>query len=450
MEILMKARRYLSAILAALLFLTGPAWAQKTEPQVTLFTNVNVFDGVNDKLIRNANVLVEGEFIKTVSTDSIKAAGATVIDGGGRTLMPGLIYMHEHLMLQASGPELLFDDDRYLAILATRTAGHYLDRGITSVRDAAGNTFGLKNAIDAGVVPGPRIYPSGSMISQSSGHADHLFPTQPTAFMSDGRPDRLVRSGDMAVVDGVPEVLKGAREQLRRGASQIKIAVGGGTGSIADPLEVVEFTPEEIRAATQAAGDFKTYVLAHVYNNEGIRRAIDNGVKSIEHANLIDRATLQYMKDKDVWLSPQVSVYTYIPAGYSKGQAEKHRQAFAGIDQMFKTAKEIGFENIVFGSDIISSPKEIETILGEFTKRSKWFSNVEILRQATSNGGKLLALSGAKNPYPGKLGVIETGAHADLLLLDGNPLEDLNVIVNFEKNMKLIMKAGKVHKSALN
>ena len=381
---------------------------------------------------------------------SIKAPdGATVIDAKGGMMTPGFIYMHEHVMMQASAPELLVADERYIAILATRTARDYLDRGITTIRDAAGNTFGLKTAIDRGIVPGPRIYPSGSMISQSSGHADHLLPSQPTVFMPDGRPDRMVRTGDMLVVDGVPEVLKAVREQLRRGASQIKIAVGGGTGSIADPLEVVEYLPEEIRAATQAAGDFKTYVMAHVYNNEGIRRAVDNGVKSIEHANLIDRDTLQYMKDNDVWLSPQVSVYGFIPPGYTEGQAEKHRQAFAGIDQMFTIAKEIGFENIVFGSDIISSPKDIENLLGEFTKRTKWFSNFEILRQATSKGGELLAMSGAKNPYPGKLGVIEEGAFADILLFDGNPLQDIKVIVDFEKNMNLIMKDGKIYKNVI-
>jgi len=151
----------------------------------------------------------------------------------------------------------------------------------------------------------------------------------------------------------------------------------------------------------------------------------------------------------DVWLSPQVSVYTFIPAGYTEGQAAKHRAAFARIDQMFTIAKEIGFENIVFGSDIISSPKDIENLLGEFTQRAKWFSNIEILRQATSKGGELLALSGAMNRYPGKLGVIEKGAHADLLLLDGNPLEDLNAIVDFEQNMDLIMKAGVVYKNTL-
>ena len=416
----------------------------------TLITNARIFDGISEKLIEGQDVLVEDGMISKIGAGIAGPDGVEVIDAGGRVMTPGFIYMHEHIMMQASGPELLVADDRYIAILASRTARQYLERGITTIRDAAGNSFGLQDAIDAGIVPGPRIYPSGAMISQSSGHADHLFPSQPTTFMADGLPDRLVRSGDMLVVDGVPEMLQGVREQLRRGASQIKIAVGGGTGSIADPLEVVELTPEEIRAATQAAGDFRTYVMAHVYNNEGIRRAIDNGVKSIEHANLIDRDTMQYIKDNDVWLSPQVTVYTFIPPGYSEGQAAKHRQAFAGIGNMFSIAKKIGFDNIVFGSDIISSPKDIEGLLGEFNKRAEWFSNVEVLRQATSKGGELLGMSGVLNPYPGKLGVIEEGAHADLLLFDGNPLDDLNVIVSFEENMDFIMKAGKVYKRTLD
>jgi imidazolonepropionase-like amidohydrolase len=436
-------------ILAGLL-LTAAGAQEAEQPPRVLFTNVHVFDGVNEKRIENANVLVEGNLIKTVSTEAIEADGATVIDGGGRTMTPGFIFMHEHIMTQASSPEMLVADDRYLAILSSRMAGLYLERGITTIRDAAGNSFGLKHAIDKGVVPGPRIYPSGAMISQSSGHADHLLPSQPTLFMADGRPDKLIRRGDMVVANGRPEMLLAVREQLRRGASQIKIAVGGGTGSIADPLEVTEFTPEEIRAATQAASDFKTYVMSHVYNKTGIRRAIENGVKSIEHANLIDRDTLQLMKDNDVWLSPQVTVYTFIPPGYTEGQAAKHRQAFAGIDQMFTAAKEIGFENIVIGSDIISSPDQIKTILGEFEKRTKWFTNVEILRQATSKGGELLGMSGVLNPYPGKLGVIEEGAHADILLIDGNPLDDVRVIVAYEDNMDLIMKAGVIYKNEVN
>ncbi|NJK88938.1 MAG: amidohydrolase family protein [Myxococcales bacterium] len=431
--------------LAAATF-ASPLLAQD-DPARTLFTNVHVFDGTNKELIENANVLVEGKLIKTVSTDAIPAEGATVIDGGGRVMTPGFIYAHEHIMTQASAPELLIQDDRYLAILSSTIARKYLERGITTIRDAAGNSYGLKAAIDSGLVPGPRIYPSGPMISQTSGHADHRFPTTPTTFAGGSLDVMVTRRGDFVVVDGVSEVLKATRENLRRGSSQIKIAVGGGTGSISDPLEVTEFLPEEISAIVRAAGDFGTYVMAHVYNSNGIRRAVDAGVKSIEHANLIDEDTLQYMMDNDVWLSPQVSVYTFIPPGYTKGQAAKHRQAFAGLDALFTSAKKIGFENIAFGSDIISSPDQIETMLGEFEKRAEWFTPVEIMRQATSKGGELMALSNVMNPYPGKLGVIEEGAYADLLLIDGNPLEDVAVILDFEANIDLIMKDGAIYRT---
>ncbi|MBL4542104.1 MAG: amidohydrolase family protein [Rhodobacteraceae bacterium] len=424
--------------------------SEQDGPAPILIQNARIFDGVSEDLVEGQDVLVRDGMIAEIAAGIEPPEGAVVIDAGGRVITPGFIYMHEHIMMQASSPELLIADDRYIAILATQTARDYLDRGITTIRDAAGNTFGLKQAIDRGVVPGPRIYPSGAMISQSSGHADHNFPSEPTSFMAGGRPDRMILRGDFVVVNGEAEVLHAVREQLRRGASQIKIANGGGTGSIADPLEVTELLPQEIRMATQAAADFGTYTMTHVYNTSGVRRAIENGVKSIEHGNLLDKETLQLMKDNDVWLSPQVTVYTFIPPGYTEGQAAKHRQAFAGIDQMFTAAKEIGFENIVFGSDIISSPDQILEMLGEFEQRTKWFTNVEILRQATSNGGELLAMSGILNPYPGKLGVIEEDAHADILLFDGNPLDDISVIVDFEDNMDLIMKAGVIYKNEVN
>ena len=247
--------------------------AEEGEPSRVLFTNVHVFDGTSDQLERNTNVLVEGNLIKAIGRDFAPPDDATAVDAGGRVMTPGFIAMHEHLMLQMSAPELLTNDTRYFAYRATQTVRTYLMNGYTTVRDVAGNTFSLKKAIDQGHVVGPRIYPSGPMISQTSGHSDHRFASMKSKLVG-GIDDPMVRYGDMMIVDGVPEMLKGVRENLRQGASQIKIAVGGGTGSYADSLEVVEFTPEEIRAATQAASDFGTYVLAHVYNNEGIRRAI--------------------------------------------------------------------------------------------------------------------------------------------------------------------------------
>lgn len=414
-----------------------------------LIINANIFDGKDGKLLKGMSVLVEGNKIAQIAKSIPAPKGATVIDAKGRTMTPGFIAMHEHIMLQASALDIFASDARYLAYVAAKMANLYLTHGFTTIRDAGGNTFSLKKAIDRGIVVGPRIYPSGPMISQTAGHSDHRLPSDNSVFMGGPTWDPLVRHGDMAVADGVPEVLRASRESLRMGASQVKIAVGGGTGSYADPLEVVEFTPEEIRAAVQAASDYGTYVMAHVYNNEGIRRAVANGVKSIEHGNLVDEKTLRYMKEKDVWLSPQVAVYTFHPKGYTEDQKKKHDQAFAGIDNMFKTCKKIGFEKIVFGSDIITDPEMMQKINDEFKHRSKWFTALEILRQATSKGGELLAMSGPKNPYKGKLGVIQEGAYADLLLVNGNPLEDITILTKPEENLALIMKDGKVYKNTV-
>ncbi len=414
----------------------------------TLITNAKIFDGKSDKLTGSMSVLVEGNKITKVAKSIAAPKDASVIDAKGRVMTPGFIAMHEHIIGQMPFGDIFTQDTRYMAYVATQTVRDYLMRGYTSVRDVAGSSFSLRLAIDRGYVVGPRIYPSGPMISQTAGHADHRHNSDASALVG-GTWDPMVRFGDMAVVDGVPEVLKATREALRMGASQIKIAVGGGTGSYADPLEVTEFTPEEIKAAVQAASDYGTYVMAHVYNDDGIRRAIDNGVKCIEHGNLMSEATLRYMKEKDIWLSPQVIVFTFIPHGYTEDQANKHRQAYAGIDNMFKAAKKIGYDKIVFGSDIITDPEMIRRINEEFVHRTKWFTPAEIVRQATSKGGELLAMSGPKNPYPGKLGVIEEGAYADLLLINGDPLKDISILTKPEENLALIMKDGKIYKNTI-
>jgi len=423
--------------------------ATSNSSQSTLIKNAQVFDGKGGPLSGPMSVLVEDSKITKIAKSIDGPPGARVIDAAGRTMTPGFIDSHSHIMFQLSVGEGMTSDDRYFAYVATQTAHTYLMHGFTSIRDAAGNCFSLKKAIDRGIVVGPRIYPSGPMISQSSGHADHRFDAQKSKLIG-GQDDLFVQNGDMAVVDGVPEILKAVREALRRGATQIKIAVGGGTGSYADPLDVVEFTPEEIRAAVQAADDFGTYVMAHVYNGRGIRRAIDNGVKSIEHGQLIDEEMLRYMKEKGTWLSPQVIVYTFIPKGYTEDQANKHRQAFAGIDNMFTLCKKIGFTKIAFGSDIITDPETMLRINEEFVFRTKWFEPAEVLRQATSSSAELLALSGPRNPYPGKLGVIEEGGYADLLLINGDPLKDISILTKPEESLALIMKDGKIYKNTVN
>ncbi len=422
--------------------------AEEAKPAAkTLITNARIFDGTGDKLTESMSVLVEGNKIAKIAKAITAPEGATVIDGGGRTLMPGIIGCHEHVMMQLPITTLLNSDERFIAAVATSTAKTYLMNGWTSIRDAAGNTFGLKKAIDQGFVVGPRIYPCGPMITQSSGHADHRTFQKPLTDATRGVPTTGMEYFDMAIADGVPEVLKTAREAMRMGATQIKIAVGGGTGSYADPLDVVEYTSEEIEAAVKAADDYNTYVMAHVYNDKGAQRAIKAGVKSIEHGNLLGEETLRMMKDKNIWWCPQVIVYTDIPKGYTEDQANKHRQAFAGIDSSFKTAKKIGYENITFGSDIITDPAMIARINEEFTLRAQWFSNAEVLRQATSKSGQLLGLS--QRYSPGKVGVIEEGALADILLVNGDPLKDITILTKPEENLALIMKDGKIYKNTV-
>ena len=417
-----------------------------TNPSSVLITNARIFDGKNEQLTENMSVLVEGNKISKIAKSIPASSGTTVIDAAGRTMTPGFIDSHSHIMFQMSFGEAFTSDERYYAYVATQTANTYLTHGFTTIRDASGNTFSLKKAIDRGIVKGPRIYPSGPMISQTSGHSDHRFDAHKSKLVG-GQDDLSVQYGDLAIADGVPEVLKVVRETLRRGASQIKIAVGGGTGSYADPLDVVEYTNEEIRAAVNAAEDWGTYVMAHVYNSDGIRRAIDNGVKCIEHGQLVDEATLLYMKEKGTWLSPQVICYTFIPKGYTEDQANKHRQAYAGIDHMFTMAKKIGFTKIAFGSDIITDPETMKKINDEFEYRTKWFTPAEVLRQATSNSAELVAMSGPRNPYPGKLGVIEEGAYADILLINGDPLKNISILTKPEENLALIMKDGRIYKN---
>lgn len=435
----------LSAVALSALVSTR-AVAQRPALPPTLIRNAHIFNGIAETLIEGMDVLIEGSVIRRIARGIDAPAGSAVIDAGGRTLTPGFIAAHEHLMMQMSAPELLTSDTRYFAYVATQTVRTYLMNGFTSVRDAAGNTFSLKTAIDRGIVAGPRIFPCGPMISQTSGHADHRLPAQGPALVG-GQPSTLMAYGDMAVVDGVPEVLKAVRESMRMGATQIKIAVGGGTGSYADPLDVIEFTAEEIRAAVQAAEDFQTYVMAHVYNPPGIRRAVENGVKSIEHGNLIDEPTMRIVQESGAWLSSQVIVYTFIPNGYTEDQAAKHREAYAGIDNMFTIAKRIGFDRIAFGTDIITDPATTARMNEEFVLRTRWFTPFEVLRQATAYSGALLGLS--RRYSPGKLGVIEEGALADILLINGDPLRDISILTKAEESLALIMKGGMIHKNLL-
>lgn len=439
--------KLLSAI-AILMITCSMLFAQQaTNNSAVLFTNANVFDGQSEKLAEGMSVLVEGNKITKIAKSITPPEGATVIDAKRKTLTPGFIGAHEHLIGQMPFQDAMFMDTRYMGYVGAWTVGVYLKNGFTTVRDMGGNTFSLKMAIDRGYIDGPRIYSSGALITQTGGHADHrTMGNSPQ--LAGGQWDNLVLWGDCAIADGVPEVLKATREQMRMGASQIKIANAGGIAE-GDPLDIVEWTAEEVQACTQAATDWGTYVTSHTYTKEGVDRAIKNGVKCIEHGNLLDEETLLYMKEHDIWLSPQVMVFKNEIKGLNEEQKKKHDEVTEGQEKLFDIVKKIGYKKLAFGTDIVTDPKTLVRMNEEFVWRTNWFTPAEILRQATSGNAELMALSGKRNPYPGKLGVIDEGAYADILLIDGNPLKDIKILTDAEKNIVLIMKDGVIYKNTV-
>jgi imidazolonepropionase-like amidohydrolase len=433
------------------LALTAPIHAAETqEPARTLFTNVHVFDGKAEKRIMNANVLVEGNLIKQVSPTPISGEGAKVIDGGGRTLMPGLIDAHWHTTYSyLSQAEMFISDVAMITIAAVKGAEPTLMRGFTTVRDMGGNCFSLKKAIDRGMVNGPRIYPSGAPICQTSGHFDFRGPNDVPANNTDPL-SYFERNGVVMVADGVPEVIKRVRENLRMGATQIKLAAGAGVSSLYDPLDVSEYTYEELKAAVDVAKTWNTYVAVHVFTDEAVQTSLKAGIKSIEHGMLLSEETLKMIKEKGAWLSIQPLLNDEDAFEFADPVSnQKFINVTEGTVKVYELAKKLGVK-LAFGTDMLFDP-ETAAKQGKFlTKLKRWFTPYEALKMATSTNAELLALSGPRNPYPeGPLGAIEEGAYADLLLVDGNPLEDLDLVADPDENFDLIMKDGKIYKNTL-
>lgn len=441
---------FLFSLISVTIAIIGSAAAQDVQKQ-TLFTNCNIFDGKSDKLVMNKSVLVEGNLIKRISGDDLKAAnGATVINCGKRTLMPGLSDTHVHITFASiPQPQMLNGLAAYAFIRSTVDAEGMLMRGITSVRDMGGNTFGMKQAIDEGLVKGPRIYPSGAAITQTAGHFDFRYPNQDHIRFG-GQRSKAEEYNHARVVDGVPEMLAAVRENLRHGASQIKLAAGGGYASPADPLLGNQFTQEEIKAAVDAAGDWGTYVTIHSYHPSAINRAINAGIKDVGHGQLLDGATLRLMADKGVFLSTQPFTVCNEPQ-LDAFSNSKLNQVCKGTEFVYQAAKKIPNLKITYGTDIFFNPHDLGDQVKMMERLLSWYEPIEILRMATSTAGELFKLSGKmRDPYPeGDLGVVAEGAYADLLLVDGDPLKDLSVVA--DANMiKVIMKDGKIYKNTLN
>jgi imidazolonepropionase-like amidohydrolase len=439
---------------------------EKVQLPQTLFQNVDIFNGTENKLYEDHFVLVEGNIITSISKKDIDVRDdAVVIDGAGKTLTPGFIENHAHLMLM--GPSLPTMESNItwedFAIHGTRMAEMYLMQGFTTVRDAGGANGGLRRAIDAGQIIGPRYYPSGAFLSTRGGHADFANYTAPV-----GEETNFSRLNMAQEVDSVAEVKKYARNNFRMGATQLKYMQSGGVVSAFDPWQLLAGSPEEVGAAVEVADTYGSYVMAHSYRKEAIIGALNAGVKSIEHGFMFDCEISELMKEKGAYITTNLTAFDpnllEIPAvknvASSLAKAKSASAAFKDyIPNMKKCPAPRGFQTDCVGSVDACNIQ----IAYEKKLNNDFFGPYESLKTLTSVGGEIATLSGDfMNPYPdAKLGVIEKGAYADILLLDGNPLEDFSVVGTGDQwfgadkrpespeSILLIMKDGVIYKNIL-
>lgn len=434
------------SLVAIMLLSTCFAFAQKT----ILINNVEIFNGKDEKTFVG-NVLIVNNLISKISTSPIptnKSADTKIIDGKGKFLMPGLIDAHWHTIMTANTyGDLMVGEPGYVFIKAGEEAGATLLRGFTSVRDLGGPAFGLKKAIDDGTISGPRIWPSGSIISQTSGHADFRSVNERPVSLG-GHLHHSEMVGGATIADGRDAVLVAVRENLKRGASQIKLAAGGGASSEFDPLDVSQYTLDELKAAVEAAEDWGTYVAVHAYTPRTVRKAIEAGVKCIDHGHLLDEATLKLIGEKGVWLSMQPLDSTTAPQANAEQKQKKYDIA-TGTNLIYSSVKKYNLK-LAWGTDLLFMPGQNKKQTSTIPDMGKWFTPFEVLKMITYDNAQLLALSGKRSPYrEAKLGLIQEGAYADLLLIDGNPLKNLQLMEDYEKNFTLIIKDGIIYKNTL-
>jgi len=408
-----------------------------------LFRNFSLLDPRWDEPRGGYEVLVEGEHIKEVSAKPIKTRGAQVVDGGGkRTLMPGLIDCHVHVFLTEVNIRHL--ESIPLTLLTAKSAElmrGMIDRGFTTVRDTGGADWGIKTAVESGLIPGPRLFISGRAIGPTGGHSDSRRRTDVAAAPC-GCCNAMVYC--MAVADGPDEVRRLVREQMRQGADQIKIICSGGVASPYDPLDSLQFSEAEIAAATDEAKNFGRYVLAHAYTPEAITRAVTNGVRTIEHGNLIDEKSAKLLKSKGGYMIANLVTYFSMKDraaqfGMTAEMLAKNDIVMEGALRSLEICKKAGVK-VGYGTDLLGALQVDQSL--EFTYRAKVLKPIEIIRQATTIGAEILRMEG-------KLGVVAPGAYADLIAIDGNPLKKLELFLDQGRHLPMIMKAGKFHKNKL-
>ena len=467
----MNAIRCLIATVAAVILLVPQVRAQEDAPKATytLIQNVKIFDGVNDKLTPGI-VLIENNLIKQVGDIKTAPEGTTVIDGGGRTLMPGLIESHVHLNLVGAFGSLAegqATDWDMIAATSLVYAEEFLADGYTTVRDTGGASgVGVKKVIDRGLTPGPRIYAGGAVISQTSGHADWMTGPEHRSGEGIGNMELLNIS---VTADGIPDLRKAVRRNFAYQASHIKICTGGGVSSLLDPLDSSGFSMGEIKAVVDETNRYNTYTTVHAYQDVDIRRSIEAGVKCIEHGHMMKEETMKLLVENGVFLSMNMSAVSpdisTVP-NYAPGTPSGKKLAIVlkEIPETVALIKKYK-PKLVHNVDSVLVP--FEQARGQ-RDHEKWifaktFGNFATLKAMTSTGGELCALAGKRGTYQdGKIGVIEPGAYADIILVDGNPLEDLACLGAHEKlfpnpprknaghkTIPFIMKDGEVYKNAL-
>ena len=401
-----------------------------------LFRNATLLDCDAGELQPGRSVLTEDDRIVEVSDGEIVAPDAQTIDLAGRTLMPGLIDAHVHAVITTMNLAAMTHRPASLvSIEAARILERMLLRGFTTVRDAGGADYGLAQATDSGLVSGPRIFYAGRTLSQTGGHGDFT-PKDDAPMMC---ACHIRSTGFSHVADGVSAVRKAAREELRRGACQIKIMASGGVASPSDPIWNLQYSQEEMRAIVEEAQSWRTYAMAHAYTPEAISRAVEAGVRTIEHGNLIDAATAALMKSKGAFLVPTLVTYFAIDEmgralGFPERSLAKVKDVLdAGLASL-EIAKEAGVP-IGLGTDLLGETHDQQS--REFSIRAEVLSPAEILRSATIVNAEILGKTG-------ELGVVAPGALADLLVVDGDPLADLSLLEEQGKHLCTIVKAGQI------
>ncbi|MGO4174045.1 amidohydrolase family protein [Bosea sp. TAF32] len=410
--------------------------------QAIIFENARLLDGTSAEGEHDRFVRVEGGLIREVSDRPIVDAGARRIDLKGRTLMPGLIDCHVHVIANSAnfGQNALLPD-ALVALQAAKLMGEMLHRGFTTVRDVGGATYALVEAQEQGLYVGPRLVICGKALSQTGGHADFR------GRYDNRRPDYQTHQlGSLGrICDGVDACRAAARDEIRQGAQFVKIMANGGIASPTDPIAFLGFSDAEIAAIVEEAHNAQTYVAAHLYTDEGIARAVKLGVRSIEHANLVQAATARLMRERGAIACPTLVTYEALNnEGASYGLppssvAKIDDVRLRGLESL-EIMREAGV-TMAYGTDLLGAMHRHQS--EEFVIRGRVLPAIEVIRSATVNAAELIGM-------PGKIGTIKPDAYADFIVVDGDPLADLSLLTGQGRNMPVIMKNGDFIKNELN